>query len=143
MFLDCSHLYLMSFLRGAVQSRAHRSTKSHQGSSLASRFNPSLLGKNFGLVLVRIHYVGKHRRRDEEVFLAHDQVGGVEAGELETVAVGDGIGGAGLDTIAAEDAAVVVDIVDLGVTLGTGDALFRGVLGGFDVDAVRRAGGGA
>jgi hypothetical protein len=55
----------------------------------------------------------------------------------------DGIGRAGLDTIAAEDAAVVVDVIDLRVTLGAGDALLFGVLRGLDVDAVRGAGSGA
>ena len=59
------------------------------------------------------------------------------------MAVGDGVGGAGFDAVAAEDAAVVVDVVDLGVALGGGDALLLGVLGRLDVDAVRRAGGGA
>ncbi len=59
------------------------------------------------------------------------------------MAVGDGIGGAGLDAVAAEDAAVVVDIVDLGVALGAGDARLFSVLCGFDVDAVGGAGGSA
>ena len=61
--------------------------------------------------------------RHQHVFLAHHQVGGVQRGQLETVAVGDGVGGAGFNAIAAEDAAVVVDVVDLGVALGGGDAL--------------------
>ena len=59
------------------------------------------------------------------------------------MAVGDGVGGAGLDTVAAEDAAVVIDVVDLGVTLGAGDTLFGGVFGGLDVDAIGGAGSGA
>ncbi len=100
-------------------------------------------GENLCLVLFRRHNVGKGWRGNEKIFLAHDESGGVEAGQFEAVSVGDGVGGAGLDTVAAEDAAVVVDVVDLGVTLGRGDALFFGVLGGFDVDAVRGAGGGA
>ncbi len=64
-------------------------------------------------------------------------------GQLEAVAVGDGVGGAGLHAVAAEDAAVVVDVVDLGVALGGGDALLGGVFGGLDVDAVGGAGRGA
>ena len=59
------------------------------------------------------------------------------------MAVGDGVGGAGLHTVTAEDAAVVVDVVDLGVAFGGGDAGGLGVLRGLDVDAVRGAGGGA
>ena len=61
---------------------------------------------------------GMRGRGHQHVFLAHDQGGGVEAGQLEAVAVGDGVGGAGFDAVAAEDAAVVVDVVDLGVALG-------------------------
>src|SRR3954463_15504169 len=50
----------------------------------------------------------------------------------------DGIGGAGLDTISAKDAAVVIDVIDLGVTLGPGDPVLFRVLRRFNVDAVRR-----
>ena len=79
-------------------------------------------------------------RRDEQVFLAHNQVGCVEGGKFKTVAVRNGIGGACLDTVTAEDAAVVVDVVDLGIALGTGDAVLCRVVGGLDIDTVRRAG---
>lgn len=57
--------------------------------------------------------------------------------------MGDGVGGAGLDAIAAEDAAVVVDVVDLGVALRGGDALLSGVFRSLDKNAVGRTGGGA
>ena len=70
----------------------------------------SRLGKNLCFILLRGDDVGERWRWDEEVFLAHDESGGVEAGEFEAVAVGDGVGGAGLDAITAEDAAVVVDV---------------------------------
>src|ERR1700692_4335124 len=59
------------------------------------------------------------------------------------MAVGDGVCGASLDAVAAEDAAVVVDVVDFGVSLGAGNAFFRSVLCSFDVDAVRWTGSGA
>ena len=59
------------------------------------------------------------------------------------MSVSDGVRRAGLDTVSAEDAAVVVDVVDLGVTFGAGDAVLGCVLSGFDVDAVRWAGCGA
>jgi hypothetical protein len=55
--------------------------------------------------------------RHQHIVLAHDQGGGVQGGQLEAVAVGDGVGGAGLHAVAAEDAAVVVDVIDLGVAL--------------------------
>ena len=54
----------------------------------------------------------------EELFLAIDHGVDVVGREFETVAVGDGVGGAGLDAIAAENAARVIDVVDLGVTVG-------------------------
>src|SRR5258708_1662767 len=57
--------------------------------------------------------------------------------------MGDGVGGAGLDAVTAENAAIVVDVVDLGVALGRGDSDGLCVLGGLDVDAVRGAGCGA
>ena len=83
---------------------------------------------------------GQRADRHQHVFLAQDEVGGVEGGQLEAVAVGDGVGGAGLHAVSAENAAVVVDIVDLGVPLGRGDAMLFGVLRRFDVNSVRRTG---
>ena len=59
----------------------------------------------------------------EQLLLAINQVAGVVGGQLEAVAVGDGVCRAGLDAIAAEDAAVVIDVVDLGVALGPADAM--------------------
>src|SRR5262245_539289 len=52
--------------------------------------------------------------------------------------VGDGICGAGFNAVAAKDATVVIDVVDLGVTLGAADTVLCSVLCGFDIDAVRR-----
>ena len=91
------------------------------------------------MIFCRLHNVRKIRHWNKQVFFAHDQVRGVQRGEFETMAVGDRIGGAGFNTIATEDAAVVIDVVDLGVALGTGDSLFFRVLRSLDIDAVRRA----
>src|SRR5208283_3552295 len=66
-----------------------------------------------------------------------------QGGQLKAVAVSDRVGGAGLNAITAEDAAVVVDVVDLGVALRRGDADRFGVIRGFDKDAVRGEGGRA
>jgi hypothetical protein len=85
----------------------------------------------------------QRRDRHQHVFLAHDQIGSVQRGQLETVTVGDGVGGAGFNAVAAEDAAVVIDVIDLGVALGRGDAKGLGVLGGLYINAVGGAGGGA
>jgi hypothetical protein len=79
----------------------------------------------------------------EELLFAVDHGVDVVGSEFEAVSVSDGVGGAGFDAIAAEDAAGIVDVVDLGVTVGVGDAIFGGVLGGFNVNALRGAGGGA
>src|ERR1700744_4843994 len=106
------------------------------------RLNPDRLCEDFGLVFFRGYNVRQLRGRYQEVFLAHDKISRVEAGELESMAVGDGVGRACFDTVSTEDATVVVDVVDLGVTLGTGDALGFGVVCRFDVDAVGGAGRG-
>jgi hypothetical protein len=132
----------MSLRRCAVRWRLSKS-----GKSLKTRhwfkLHPKGLSENFGLILVRADDIGKHRSRNQKVFFAHDQGGSVEAGEFEAVAMRDGVSGTGFDTVAAEDASVVVDVVDLGVALGGGDAYFFSVLRSFDVNAVRRACGGA
>jgi hypothetical protein len=85
----------------------------------------------------------QRRERHQHVFFAHDEIGGVQRGQLEAVAVGDGVGGTGFNAVSAENAAVVVDVVDLGVALRGGDADGLGVLGGFNIDAVRRTCSGA
>src|SRR5690348_16869917 len=86
---------------------------------------------------------GSGRHWGQHVFLAFDECGGVVTGRLEAMPMSDGVGGAGLHAIPAEDAAVVVDVVNLGVALAAGDARLLGVLRRFDVDAVRRTGGRA
>ena len=53
--------------------------------------------------------------------------------------VSNGISGAGLYAIAAKNAAIVVDVVDLGVALTAAEALFGRVFGCFNIDAVGRA----
>lgn len=54
-----------------------------------------------------------------------------------------GIGRAGLDAIAAEDATRIIDIVDARIAFSGGNALNIGVFGGFDIDATRGTGCGA
>src|SRR5215831_4729944 len=81
--------------------------------------------------LARVRGHGNQQR-----FFAIDQVAGVERGQLESVAVGNGICRAGLNTIPAEDAAVVVDVIDLGVAFGAADAVFFSVLSRFNVNTV-------
>lgn len=59
------------------------------------------------------------------------------------MAVGYSVGGTGFYAIAAEDAAGIVNVVDLGVAFAGGDAIGRGILSRFDVNAVRGTRGGA
>ena len=81
------------------------------------------------------------RPRFKKLFLAINEGVYIVRGELDAVAVGDGVGGAGLNAIAAEDAARIVDVVHLGVALAGGDSLRFGVFGGFDIDAIGRTRG--
>src|SRR5689334_16967331 len=52
--------------------------------------------------------------------------------------VRDRIGGTSLYAVTAKDAAVVVDVVDLRVSLAAAEARFCCVLGRFDVNAIGR-----
>src|SRR5579864_540052 len=79
----------------------------------------------------------------QHLLLAHHKIGSIEACQFETVAVRDGVGRTGLDTVSAKNAAVVVDVINLGVTLCAADAVLRSVLGGFDINTVRRTSCGA
>src|ERR1700719_727284 len=75
-------------------------TKFRSGSFL--RHNDRLLWRQ------RLAGVGWHRH--QQLFFAINEVAGVEGGQFETVSVRDGVRGAGLNAITAEDAAVVVDV---------------------------------
>src|SRR5580704_10640410 len=59
------------------------------------------------------------------------------------MAVGDSIRGAGFYAVAAEDAARVVNIVDLCVAFPCGDAIGCGIFSRLDINTVRWARGGA
>ena len=53
--------------------------------------------------------------------------------------VRDRIGRAGFNTVTAENAARIVDVIDFRVPLARRDAIRVGILGSFDVNAIRRA----
>src|SRR5260370_14362049 len=73
------------------------------------------------------------RNRSQQTVLPINQCGCVVAGDFEIVTMRDGVGGAGFHAVAAKDAAVIVDVIDGGVTPPTPDTeLFIG-LRGFDV----------
>ena len=77
------------------------------------------------------------------MLLAVDQVAGVECRQFESVTMGDCVGRARFHAVSAENAPVVIDVVDLGVALGAAHAILRGVFGGLDVNAIRRTRGRA
>src|SRR6201993_909208 len=52
----------------------------------------------------------------QHLLLAHHEIGSVETRQFESVSVRDSVGRTGLDTVSAKNAAVVVDVIDLGVT---------------------------
>ena len=79
----------------------------------------------------------------QQLLLAVDEGVGVVSGNFKIVAVRDGIARARFHAVPAKNAAIVIDVVDLGVAFGGRDALLGGVLGGFNIDAIGGAGGGA
>ena len=102
---------------------------------------PILLGSSFRDHdrLLRIERLARIRRNlHQQGFFAIDEVARIERGEFEAVAVRDGVRGAGFNAITAEDAAVIVDVIDLGVPLGAADALFFSIVRRFNINAVRR-----
>src|SRR5690606_3755448 len=88
---------------------------------------------------------GEHagHERGQEVLLLVDEALTGGAGELVVVAHGQRPRGAGLDAVPAEDAALVVDLVDAAVALPGGVLGVGAVVGALDEDRVRRARPGA
>src|SRR5215470_17551540 len=72
------------------------------------------------------------RNRRQHILLALNQRSRIVTGGLKAVPVGNRIGGARLYAIAAEDTAVVIDVVDAGVALAAGDSRGFGVFGRFN-----------
>jgi len=73
----------------------------------------------------------------QHLLFAVNQVAGVKAGDFETVSVGDRIRGTRLDAISAEDTSVVIDVIDLGVTLCSAHPMLGRILCRLDVNAIR------
>src|SRR5882724_7831222 len=80
------------------------------------------------------------RRCGQHLFFAVNQIAGTKCGNFKTMSMGDGIGRASFYAVSAENAPVVINVVDLGVALGAAYPVLLSVFGGFDVDAVRRTG---
>lgn len=75
------------------------------------------------------------------MFLAVDEGIYVVWSQFDAVAVSNGVGGAGVNAVAAENASRVVDVVDASIAFTGGDAIGFGIFGGFDVNTIRGARG--
>ena len=75
------------------------------------------------------------------MFLPVDQGTRIKGGYFKSVPVGDGIRRTRLYAVSAENAAVVIDVVNFGITLGATDPMFRSIFSCFDINAVRWTGG--
>ena len=73
----------------------------------------------------------------EKLFLAVDEGVYVVWSQFDVVAVSDGVGGASVNAVAAEDASRVVDVVDARVAFTGGDAVDLSIFGGLDVNTIR------
>jgi hypothetical protein len=82
-------------------------------------------------------------RGGQHLLFSINQSTGIEGRNLESVPMRDGVGRTGLDAVSAKNAAVVIDVVNLGIAFRATYALFGGILGGFDIDTVGRTGGRA
>src|SRR5216683_2877090 len=82
-------------------------------------------------------------QRRDQLLLGPDQALPVVVRQFVVVGHRQGPGRAGLDAQAAQDAPLVVDLVDGAIPLAGGIPLRLGVFGALDVDGVRRAGPGA
>lgn len=75
----------------------------------------------------------------QELFFTIDQLVDVIGRKLKVVSVSYSVSRASLDTVAAKNAARIVDVIDARVALAGGNAICGCVFGRFDVNAVRGA----
>src|SRR3954471_10645134 len=79
------------------------------------------------------------RPRRQQLLFAIDQISRIESRQFESMPVRNCIGGASFHAISAKNAAVVVNVVNLGITLCPADPFLRRVLCCLDIDAIGRA----
>src|SRR5271155_4775087 len=86
-----------------------------------------------------------HMRRPgrQHLLFPVNQIARIKRSQLKPMPMRNRISRASLHTVSTKNTPVVIDVVDFGVALGAAYAVFGGVVGGFDVDAVGRAVGGA
>ena len=74
----------------------------------------------------------------QHLLLAVNQIAGVESSQLKPMPMRNRVSRASLHAIPTKNTPVVIDVVDAGVAFCATHTILRGVVGGFDVDAVRR-----
>jgi hypothetical protein len=138
LFVDCCGRNIVVVLPKPRGPASFPITRDHPMTAITRCSSGSFLRHNDRLLWSqRLAGVGGHGY--QQSFFAINQVAGIERCQFETMAVGDGVCGASLDAISAEDAAVVVDVIDLGVAFGATDAVLFRVFGRLNVNAVRGA----
>src|SRR5437879_7009422 len=85
--------------------------------------------------------IGSQMRRPggQQLLFAINQIARVKRCQLKTVSMRDGVRWARLHTVAAENTPIVVDVINLGVTLGAAHPVLSGVLCRLDVNEIGRA----
>ena len=79
----------------------------------------------------------------QHLLLAVNQIAGAKRRQLKSMPMRNRVRRASLHAVSTKNTTVIINIVDFGVAFGAAYAVFGGVVGGFDVDAVRRTIGGA
>src|SRR6476660_8354421 len=101
-------------------------------------FRVNIFRRRSHAIIARLHLPG-----DQQVVFSLQEVRPVINRKLKIVAVGDCVFGTRFDAVATENAATVVDVVNLGIALINADSLFReaGIIFGDDVNAIGRTSG--
>ena len=127
--------------RARRSSRPRRRTRRRRPATVA-RIHPLVCGVVALAPVLPRQALGLAVVVDDQLVLGVDRVAPVGEAELEQLALGDGLGRAGLDAHVAVDAAQVVDLVDEAEALARRRRVGRVVVGAAHVDALGRADAG-
>ena len=81
-------------------------------------------------------HVGRHGR--QHLLFPVNQVGGIKRGDFKTVTMRDRVRGASFHAVSTKNAAVVIDVINLGVSLRAAYPILSRVFRRLDVYAIRR-----
>src|SRR5260370_3220656 len=129
-----------------TENWSYTTTPAPAGPAFGRKFRSSLVPSHARVRFrLRKYLTGSHvrRRRRQHLFFPVNQIARTKTRQLESMAMGNRVGGASLHTVTAKYASIVVDVVDASVALSAGDSGFSGVFRGFYVDAISGTGGGA